>query len=70
MNQEQQILEYMEINGSITTLEAFRKIGCARLSARIADLRGKGINIDTEMVAVRNRKGETKHVARYSLGED
>lgn len=68
MSQTKQILEYIKEHGSITTLDAFTDIGCARLSARIADLRSEGVDIVSEQVAVKNRHGKTCHVARYSLG--
>ena len=67
MSQEKKILEYIKEHGSITTLDAFTDLGCARLSARIANLRSKGIDIVSEQVSVRNRFGQTCHVARYSL---
>ena len=68
MSQEEKILNYITEHGSITTLDAFMDLGCARLSARIADLRSKGVNIISEQAAVKNRFGATCHVARYSLG--
>ena len=67
MTHEQKILEYMKKHGSITPLEAVSKLGCLRLSARIADLRAQGVEIVSEMVSVKNRFGKTCHVARYSL---
>lgn len=62
MAQTQQILEYMELNGSITPLEALYKIGCLRLGARIYDLKHEGHLIRSENVS---NNGKT--YARYSL---
>lgn len=64
--QEKDVIDYIVAHGSITTLQAFA-IGVARLASRIFDLRAKGIQIKSEMVNVKNRKGETCRVARYWL---
>lgn len=57
------ILKY----GSITHLEAEKEYGCARLAARIADLRREGHAITSTMVEGKNRRGEPTHYARYEL---
>ena len=62
------ILEYMKEHGSITSLEAFRTIGCTRLSGRIFDLKKRGYNIEKTMEEVPTRDG-TARVAVYRLGE-
>ena len=49
----------------ITAMEALYETGTFRLAARIADLRGEGINIDSTMVTLPNGK----RVARYTLVE-
>ena len=64
MSQEKKIISYMEKNGSITTMEAFQKLGITRLSGRIFDLRQKGYNIVKEM------SGGDPNYAIYSLGEE
>lgn len=43
------VLEYMELYGSITPLEALYAIGTIRLGARIFNLREAGYDISTEM---------------------
>lgn len=60
------ILSYIKNHGSITPLEAIQHIGCMRLSARIADLKKRGYNIQTELQTVPTRDG-TARVARYRL---
>lgn len=53
--------------GSITTLEAFVDIGESRLSARIFELKEKGVNISAESVPVKNRYGEKRMVKKYRI---
>lgn len=53
--------------GSITTLEAFVDIGESRLSARIFELKEKGVNIFAESVLVKNRYGEKRMVKKYRI---
>ena len=65
--QVQEIIDHMTKFGSITTLEAIFNYGCTRLASRIHDIRKMGIIVNVETVAVKNRSGETVHVARYSL---
>lgn len=65
-SQNNKVLEHMRSNGGITSLDAIRYYGCTRLSARIADLKKRGYEIDSKMVDVYTRDGHTK-VKRYSL---
>ena len=66
--QVRRTLRYMREHGSITPLEAIESFGCTRLAAVIHTIRHVWhIDIDMEMVAVKNRYGETCHVARYKL---
>jgi hypothetical protein len=46
----------------LTTLEALNMFGCFRLAARISNLREEGMDIETEIVEIND-----KRVARYSL---
>lgn len=65
MTQSEQILNYMKEYGSITSMEAFSRLGITRLSARIYDLRKEGVKI------VQERKSGTggKHYDVFRLGE-
>ena len=67
MNKQcKRILDYLELYGSITPLEAMRDLGIMRLAARIFDIRSKlGIEIEDEMVQDINRMGETIHYKKY-----
>ena len=70
INQCQRVLEYMEQFGSISTLEAFRDLGCARLASRKPDLKRMGYNIVSEMKTSKNRFGEYTQYKVYSLAEE
>jgi high-affinity K+ transport system ATPase subunit B len=63
MTQNQMIISHLKKHGSITPLEALRKIDCMRLAARIEELRGMGHDIKTVMI-----KNKNKRFARYILG--
>ena len=65
----ERVVEYIEKNGSITTLEAFNELGIARLGSRIHDLRNAGYRIKGETITVKNRYGEKVHVVKYTLEE-
>ena len=58
-----QILDHMEMYGSIEPLEALEKIGCFRLGARIHDLRKKGYIIETDIIH-KNGKQYAKYILR------
>lgn len=67
MNHKMKILEYMKGHGSITQQDAYMKLGCTRLAARIKDLRGEGYQIMTEMTEGTNRDGDKTRFAIYYL---
>ena len=54
----------------MTALEIWQELGIARASARVFDLREEGWEVKSEDITVRNRDGETCHVALYSLASD
>lgn len=62
---EKRIFDYMTEFGSITTLQSFVDLGESRLSARIFELKRKGIDISSERVSVSNRYGEKRSVSKY-----
>lgn len=61
------IYDYLTKHQSIDQYEAAELFSCWRLSARIADLRSKGIQIKREMIQKKNKYGHTVRFARYSL---
>lgn len=66
-SQTKQIRSYLEAGNSITGLEAIRMFGCLRLSARIYDLRDKGMDIRTTIETKKKRNGKFRRYARYWL---
>ncbi len=66
MTQVQQIINFMQEHGSITTMQAF-EMGITRLASRIFDIRRMGIDIESETVTAKNRYDEPVHFARYRI---
>ena len=62
-SQNAAILRYLQAGYGLTHLEAERLFGCARLAARVADLRAKGYTINSE----RYETDSGKFVSRYTL---
>jgi hypothetical protein len=44
------------------------ELGETRLSARIFELKKKGVNISSENISVKNRYGEKRSVKKYFIG--
>ena len=65
---QQRVYDYIKEFGSITSLQAFKDLGETRLSARIYEMREKGIKIDSEDVIVKNRFKEKRRVSKYVFG--
>ena len=65
----ERILDYMYAHGGITQYEALN-LGVLRLASRISEIRKNGFEIESKMVKVQNRYGETCRVKRYSLKGD
>lgn len=61
-SQKNQIRDYLMTGRSLTPLEALTIFGCFRLSARIFDLIGNGIPIESKLIQVNG-----KRVAQYSI---
>lgn len=67
MSQNNQILRYLQTHKrGLTPIDALEKFGCFRLSARIADLRGLGWDIRTDLEKNKNNDG---YHARYFMME-
>lgn len=65
---QRRVFNYMMDFGSITTLEACNDLGETRLSARIFEMKDKGIPISYEWIEVVNRYKEKRRVKRYYIG--
>lgn len=69
-SQEMRVLAYMEEHGGITQYDALQELGVMRLASRISGLKRKGHKINSQMVKVENRFGETCRVKRYSIKQE
>lgn len=65
---QQRVFDFLVEVGSITSIQAFKEFGETRLSARIFELREKGVNITSERIVVTNRFKEKRYVKKYYLG--
>lgn len=63
----QKVLEHLQENGAITSIEAIDLYGATRLSAIIYNLRKKGYIIETKMLETIDRYGNPCHYGRYVL---
>lgn len=63
--QNQQVLHHFKSGKTLTQDEARELYGIERLSARIAELRKKGHDIETETVYCVNRWGKKTHYGVY-----
>ncbi len=61
------IRQHLEAGNSLTSLQALNHFGCARLAARIDELRNAGMSIETRWLRVQNRQGKWVRVAEYRL---
>jgi hypothetical protein len=67
MNKTTAVLQWLQSNASISSMEAIKQFGATRLSAHIFNLRKRGYNIETVMVDGRDRFGNPMRFARYYL---
>ena len=67
LSQCAKILQHLKEFGSITLFESIYECDCTRLSARIHDLRRRGIPIETEMIGTVNKRGKPIRYAKYRL---
>lgn len=63
---EQRVLQFIKDYGSITTWEAFKELGCTRLSEYIRRIR-EYLNIGDEWVKTKNRYGDKVEYKKYFL---
>lgn len=66
-SQVKEVLEYTTRHGSITSMEAFGKLGITRLADVIYKLEKKDIHFRREAVTERNRYGNTVTYTRYHI---
>ena len=66
LSQKQQIKNWLLQGKSLTFLQALGMFQCARLQARISELRDEGLNIETEMILTDNGK----RIAKYYIKKE
>ena len=68
INQRQRVLAFLETAPSgLTSHEAEKKLACARLAARVSELRGLGHPIQDKWIYMRNRYGQKVKIKRYFI---
>lgn len=68
MTNKERVLKYMQMYGSITSLDAFKDLGNTRLSASIWELIHRdGYEIKSITEKSKNRWEEETHYSRYYL---
>ncbi len=70
LSQCEMIIKYIREFGSITTLQAFRDLGCTRLASRINDLKNQGYRFRDKYVTSKNRYGVKVSYKKYYLEGD
>ena len=65
MNQTQAVKKWLEEGNTLTSMEAFKKFGCTRLSDKIYQLRNKGYIIDSIECVGKNRYGDECRYVMY-----
>lgn len=70
MSQKQMILNHLKENGSITSMEAFKKYGATRLSDIVYRLRHDGYKIVNIQRNCINRYGKKVFFTEYRLKEE
>lgn len=68
--QTKKVLQFMQEHGSITSFDAYERLGCHRLAARIHEIREAGYGVKCETKTGKNRFGETVCFTNYSLEEN
>lgn len=66
---QQRVYDFIKKYGGITTMQANKELGETRLSARIFELKERGVNIQDEWKSVKNRFGESRRIKNYFIGK-
>jgi hypothetical protein len=61
------IRRHLEAGKTLTQMEALKAFSCFRLAARIDELKGSGMPIESRPVSVINAEGKRVRVAQYRL---
>ena len=66
--QARAILDYMQTNRQISTIEARELLGVCHVAGRVYDLRRRGHQIQTKRVLEADASGRLHGIALYQLG--
>ena len=66
MTQAERIVEYIDMYGSITPMEAFSDLGITKLATRVSEMKRDGYEFEQELITTKNRFGQSVHYMRYS----
>lgn len=69
MTQADEIMEYIDRFGSITSKEAYDDLGITQLGARVWELKRKGVEFTELWTSGKNRKGKEVRFIRYMFKE-
>lgn len=69
MNQREQILQYIEDFGSITSYQAYIDLGVTQLATRVKELKEQGYTFSCEWISKKNRYGKPVKFKKYKLEE-
>lgn len=69
MNQRQQIIEYINDFGFITSYQAYIDLGITQLATRIKELKEQGYQFKCEWITKKNRYGKPVKFKKYELEE-
>lgn len=67
MSQNDKVLKYLQEHKKMTSMDAINHLRITRLSARISDLRDRGIVIKSDTVYKRDEDGNPIHYSVYTL---
>jgi hypothetical protein len=67
MNQREQILQYIEDFGAITSYQAYIDLGITQLATRVKELKEQGYTFSCEWISKKNRYGKPVRFKKYKL---
>ena len=65
--QQEWVLKQLQQGRKLTAKDAMDQYGIMQMATRIFELKQQGRDIESEMIAVHNRREQTCHVAQYYL---
>lgn len=69
LSQQQRLIKHFQDGNSITSLEAYNKLGITQLATRISEIEARDMKITRQRIKVTNRYGESCSVVQYGLEE-